>query len=519
MDLLNKDVRLQLINEITGSENKDRKYRSFQQAQIYNSKIYDYVYEYLEQHNSPESLKQIPVVSSINISRAIVNKEASLYKCEPERAFIGVTEEQAKALKDIYHRINVDNKMLNVNKAFKTHDQAFIQSLVLNGEIKVRCFRPHQIDVIPNEIDPEIADAYIISSYDQDWNMSENSGNKLVENGRSKLSYDQIDQAIGDGDDWRANSRFVFWTKELNFVCDGYGNIVSDLADVENPIKHLSFIDIANEKEFTFFVDGGDDLADITIQYNATMSDVAHIVRMQGWSQAILKAPSTLMPENIQIGPTHLLKLPTDNTTDGQVTFEFANPNPNLQGTHEFTDKLLSNFLTTRGHDPKLVNGKGEAVSYSSGVERLLSMIEQFEASQSDMAKFRKAETELFKQIVKWINLYSGTDFLDRFYWIGKIPETATVEIKFHEPSNIMSENEKLDLVIKEIQNNLTTPKKALMKYYDLDEEGADELLEQINQANMSNYEQVSNKLNESKSKQEAMEDEEGESDEEESES
>jgi hypothetical protein len=518
MNLLDKNVRVELINEIVGSENKDRKYRSFMQAEIYNSKIYDYVYEYLEEHNSKESLKQIPVVSSINISRAIVNQEASLYKCEPERTFVGVSEEQAIKLKEIYSRIGINTKMLNLNRVFKTHDQGLGQTLVLNGEIKLRCFRPHHIDVIPNELDPEIADGYIISVYDQDWNVASNTGNKLVDDNRSKLSYDGNNQLIADGDDWRTSARFVFWTKELNFICDGYGSIVSDVSDINNPINHLNLIDISNEKEFEFFIDGGDDLADITIQYNATMSDVAHIVRMQGWSQAILKAPSTLMPENIQIGPTHLLKLPTDNTTDGQVTFEFANPNPNLQGTHEFTDKLLSNFLTTRGHDPKLVNGKGEAMNYTSGTERLLAMIEKFEASQSDMAKFRKAEQEIFKQIVKWINTYSGTEFLDRFYWLPKIPETATVEIKYHEPSNIMSDKEKLDLVVGELENKLTTPIKAIMKYYDIDEKGAEELLNEINESSMDNYEQISNKLNESKSKQEAMEDEEGESDEEKSE-
>lgn len=511
MDILNKEVRLQLINETVNEENKQRKYRSFKQAQIYNSKIYEYVYKYLEANNSKESLKQIPVVSSINISRAIVNQEASLYKTEPQRTFIGVTEEQAKKLNEIYYKIGINNKMLELNRGFKTHDQILGQTLVIGGELKLRGYRPHHIDAIPNELDPEIADGFIISSYEQDYESYNDDSGKLSATS-AKVGYnDGINQKIADADDWRKTARFVFWTKELNFVCDGFGNIVSG-EDVSNPIKHIPFIDISCEKEFKFFFDGGDDLADITVQYNATMSDVAHIVRMQGWSQAYLKAPSTLMPENIQIGPTHLLKLPTDNTENGQVDFGFANPSPDLAGTHEFTDKLISNFLTTRGHDPKIVNGKGEAKTYSSGTERLLAMIEKFEASQSDMAKFRKAEQEIFKQIVKWLNLYSGTAELNREYWIPKIPETATVEIKFHEPSNIMSESEKLDLVIKELDNKMTTPLKALMKYYDLDQDGANELLNEIEKSKLETYNNISESLSDEQEDEESDEEEEDES-------
>jgi hypothetical protein len=469
INLLNSSVRKQIVEETKGSENMKRKSLSFEQYEIFRDRIRPYVEKYLEDFYAASSIKEMPIVSSINMAKRIVTQEASLYKCGPERTFYNVTEEQAIILGEIYEDMKVDTAFLKSNQYYKLQEQNHIYVVPMGGRLKLKVLLAHQLDVVPSTADQEVGEVYIVNGFDR-----RSEAIKVTSSG------DSSNEIIADEDDYQSRLNMAaVWSPLFNFIMDENGNIVSP--ETENPILGMvPFIDIHATKDGEYWVRSGAALNDFTVQFNGSLTDLQHIIRMQGFAQAWVSGPSELLPQNIKIGPSYVLRLPTDkNNPDAKAEFGFANPNSDIAGSIAYLENLLSMFLTSRGLDPKLVNAKGEASKYSSGFDRLLSMIDQFQPSEADKEIFEDAEAKLFEIIKRYINTYAGTPILGK-YNIGQIPEDAYVEIKYHKPQAVVSEQDKLNIIAQKLELGLMTKEEAIAYDREIDQESASEIYKKL---------------------------------------
>lgn len=478
IDFGSKDMRKMIIAEIDSEENKRRKEESLQQFEILKDRCEPFVIEYLKKFYQEDSICELPIVSSINIGRRIIQQEAAVYDIAPERSFTGVSEEQSAKILKLYEEMGVNQKMLKANQFYKAEDQTHVQVTLSKGKLKIRNLMGHHLDAIPSDLDATEAEAYLVSGYDRSAYLP-----------RLKSYQDLMDQKIADPDDYEESlKRIAVWTNELNFIMDKDGNVVSG-DEVLNPLELMPFVDISVDKDSEYFVRSGHATSQFTIQFNGSVTDLAQIVRMQGFAQAWFKGSEEIMPQNLRIGPNIVLKLPINPERPAETDFGYATPNSDLSGSIEFLNTVLSSFLSSRGIDPKTINTRGESQTYSSGFERLLSLIEQFKPSKQDFAVFKKAEKQLFKIIKAYINTYSGTDLLQ--YDIGPIPEGADIEVKFFEPQSVLSENEKVDLLQKKIDLGLISKVEAIMYDRGLPEEEAEKVLEKIQKETMPKEEIV----------------------------
>jgi len=469
--------RKMVIGQINGTENKERKRISYKQNEVYNDRIRPYILEYLRTQFKEETVLQMPIIDSINLSKRIVNKEASLYVQEPKREFKGVNPEQATELDELYDSLKIDTKLLVANQKYCNQGQAFLMVVpTMSGKLTVRTLMAHQVDVIPNEFDPDKADCYIMSTYDRSLDYYKSDG---------------LNQDIADADDYKAQERYVVWTAELNFIMDGKGNIVSDV--LPNPIGRLPFVDISSRKDFEFFVRGGEALTNFTIQYASALSDLTQVIKMQGWSVAYLKAPAELMPTEITVGPNRIIRLTIDPNNPIVPEFGFASPSPDLAGSISFIEMLLANFITSKGLDSKVISSKLQSTSYSSGTERLLAMLDMFEATRSDMDLFSWVEDELFELIKLWSNAMVGTPLQVASF---VIPNDAEVDIDYHCPEMVTTEQEKLTLITTKMDAGLMSRVEAIAELRDVDVEEAAAIAQEIDSGMMAPMPQGANLAN-----------------------
>jgi hypothetical protein len=454
LDLLNGINRKMILDEIKGDENEQRKSVSYSQYEIYKDKILPHVKTNLGAYYSHETMLEMPIIATINLARRIVHQEAGVYKNPPKRIFTGVSPEVSVQLEKIYQDMTVNHRMMKANVFYKLQDQAHVYVRLINGKLKIANLMNHQLDAVPNAVDSEIADAYLISGYDVSLNDKNSAFDKGLDQAYGgRLYSDNLNQKIADADDKKSSSeRYAVWSKDLNFIMDGKGNIVSG-QDPMNPIMEIPVVDISQDKDHNYWAQIGTALTDFTIQFNSAMTDLNQIVRMQGFAQAWYKGASDMIPENLQVGTNLVLKLAVNPNNPVDTDFGFANPNPDIAGSISYLESLLSAFLTSRGLDARLVSTKGDSVKYASGLERLLAMIELFEPSKQDFDVFKKAEKNLFKIIKAYINTYAGTDLLS--YDISMIPDDADVEVVFHEPQSVITETEKLDLISRRLELGL----------------------------------------------------------------
>lgn len=452
-----------VVGEIEGVENKERKAISLAETEIYSDDILKHVKAYLLKFYSEKTVNEMPFTGTINLAKRIVDQEASLYRTPPKRTFEGLSKQQIATINQVYQDLKLDQMLMRSNRMFKLQGQNHIQVLPFKNKLSLRILLNHHIDAIPDDMNPEIAQGYVISAFDK---------RDILTRPRS----DAYNQKIADKDDYQAAvKKYSVWTADINTIVDSRGNSV--MQDTTNPLGLVPIVEVSTFKDFTYWVQRGCAVTDFTIQFNATMSDLAHIVRMQGFAQAYLVSSSTTMPpENLQIGPNFLLKLEVDPNNPIQPQFGFANPNPDLQGSLRLPEVQLSAFLTSRGLSPKLVSGTGEADKFTSGLDRLLSMIERFEASQSDMEIYKSAEKQLLKIVCQYLNVYANAvdpTLRLNYQWTAVNPDSVDVSLQFAEPQSIMSEAEKLENIRVKKELGLMSDLDAIKEFYALDDEAA----------------------------------------------
>ncbi len=481
---LDQSFRKSIIDEINLEENKQRKAESLKQYEIFNDRMHKYVVDYLKMQFSAQTVREMPVISSINLPKRIVTQEASVYKAEPKRTFTTENEKEIDQLNLIYDEMAFDAKMLKANQVYKLQNQACLMIIPKNGKLIARTLYAHQYDVVTKENDPEAAEAYIISTFDKSLYLQKDNsaGNP---SGYRPTTFDQgadrVNQKIGDQDDWKNDQKYIVWTEDYHFVMDATGAIVGE--ETTSPLAgsgKMPFVDIACDKDFEYFVRSGDSLTDFGVQYCGALSDLGNIVKLQSYSQAWMSGEKSLMPQQIVVGPNSILKLPIDPDNKVETKFGFASPNSDLAGAANYVEMILSNFLTSRGIDPKVITGKGDAAKYTSGIERFLALIEKFEASKSDFALFQWAECEAFEIIKAWVNTLMGTDQLESEYQVSTISEETEMYIKFAEPAMMQSRAEKVDAIQKEIELGLMSRVDGIMELRNVDKEMAMQIATEI---------------------------------------
>jgi hypothetical protein len=488
VNVLNPSELKDIFQEIEGYENKVRKYLAYKQLDIYSGNQDKYILARIQQLYGKDACDQIQAITGMELASRIVDAEASIYKHEPDRNFskedgTSVTPDMEEYIEELYECS--DEKLKTTNRLFRLGKQCQLMVVPKEGGLKTRVLYNHQYDVVPKADDPDYAEIYIIplqSSVNdrQDFN---NVG-------------DNRNQKIGDVNDADlSRNRYVIWTKEYNFFCNGLGQFLDPVTflprpyepdEVVNPIGMLPFIDVCADKTLGYFAGGGSSLTDFSVAFGVILSDLGEIVKLQGYSQPVIS--SLEMPKTISVGPHRVLWLKKDKNEPGDKDpkFEFATPSPDLAGSLSFAENVLRMFLTSRGSDNKLITS-GQVESYKSGFERLLAMVERSEATVEDKILFERVEEQYFELLKTWNNYLIGTvDGFSSDKVKMMIPDDVEVDVKFHEPMQVMTQEEKENSVQKRLELGLLSRVAAIQELYNVTEEQAMQMIQEIDQPSLS---------------------------------
>lgn len=499
-NILSLQDRQAYIKEIKGEENKRRKEESLKAFEFLKSRQEAFILDKLRQEFSETTVKNMRTVTSINLTPRVINEQASIYKQEPVRTFENVSEKEREQLEALYDEGEVNIHLKKANKYYKLFSQCSVMVIPKDKKIALKILMPHHYDVIPKSDSPEQAEVYVINILDKSRLLEQvdqpETVSKLRTSGLSENPRDGINQGIGDNEDYKASlERMIWWSDDYNFTTDGKGRLIDPETDkavdslepakMLNALGELPFVDVAMLKDFEFWVREVNNIIPFTETFGVLLSDTSDINRMQGYSQAVISSVSEPSVKNL--GPHKILHLPQDENSTVQPSFEFATPSPDMASSLELLETYLRLFLTSNGIDPKVVSGKLDSQRFSSGVERLLSMIEKFDASKDDLDLFHKVEDKVFDLIVKWSNLFQSVDGplqLKPELKQGTINDKAFVSVTFSEPSIIQTKVEREDSSIKLMDAGLMSKKEVIKELRGVDDDEADKILDEIEKEN-----------------------------------
>lgn len=480
-DLTRLDERKNIIDEIESEENYSRKRESQRRFDCYKDRGDRYILEKLRKEFSADSVANMRTITSINISKRVIDALSSVYEREPERSFVNATDRELIQLQNLYDLAFFNTKMKISNSYFNLYEQGTLYFYPQEGVIKVKPLPSMAFDVVPDHLNPEKAYAYILSTWDLD---KHSTNDDLVATDNAYRFNDFQNQKIADDSDRLAKKSFVVWTNELHFTMNGKGEIISEI--VPNPIGMLPFVDFAFDKDSQFFVRRGSDVTEFHVDMGVVLSDIATISRNQGYAQGVVV--SETQPKVIKTNHDKWLWLPLNpDRPELTPSMQFISPNPDLNGSLKLAEILLNMFLSSRGLDTSTITSSDGSQKYSSGVERLLSMLDRFSASQDDFSMYKWVEMKSFELMKAWSNvLQNVTGDLELVPELrgAQISDQVYVQIKFKGPEQVKSSEEKLAEIEREIELGLSTQRMAIKKYHELDDEAADALIEEIDGEN-----------------------------------
>ncbi len=495
IDYLSQSDRKKLIQETQDNdENIRRKEDSLKALEVYKGRQAQFILDKIFKELGPNAARNSRTITSINLTKKIVKEQASVYKNAPERSWSNLNEMQTEHVEKLYELCMVNVKMKKANEVYKLADQSQLQIVLRDGKLDFRVLYPHHFDAVPSMENPEIAECYIISSFDKQ-RLFNDAYNDSSRGGKGYFS-DSINQKIGDPDDYKSNQLFYWWTKDYNFITNGTGAYVDangvpltglNENDIKNPIGILPFVDIATDKDFEFYVRSGYNTVNFTTDLGLLLSDVSEIARLQGFSQAIIS--SVEEPKDLTIGPRRAiwLKIAPNADAASRPSFEFQSPSPDLGNSLQLISNFMSMYLTSQGVSPKLVNATGVTESFTSGVDRFLNMLERFEASQDDMALFESVEKKAWNIVKAWNNTYynvTDNGFVPELAGVS-IPEDSEISIKYSKPEMVLGETDKLTAIEKRLDLGLISQIEAIAIDRGVTKEIAEEMAGEIMESQM----------------------------------
>ena len=470
--------RAAVIAEIrTSNDIRKRMQNSQRDIDVYNGKMFDYLVHELNNRYSASTVREMPIISQINLTKKVANAKGSLYANQPDRLFMDMSDDQREKTELVYQDMEQDNRMKKSNRYYELQKQNHVLYSPKNGKITASILAGHRLNVVPSLENAEQGEVYIISTFDESWSdIKQESSN-------------HTNEASGDPDDYKAFlERHIVWTPNYHFSMNGKGVIqVPEGMDIEKAIVNeiaplIPIVEISDEKDGKYWVDSGSEISRFGVEFCAQLTNWAHIVNLQAFAQAWLKGPEDLQPTEIKIGPNHILRLPTSPDENKEIDFGYSNPNSDLAGVKDLVLTLLSLFLSSEEIDPTTVTGQAQIQSFSSGIERLLSMIENFKPSKEALSLYEKAEQDAFNIVKAWMDALRGSDALDPKYQTTLFGDKGAMAIKFNGPETVLSETEELDIVDRRIENGTMSTLGAIMRLEKVDKDDAKEIALEIDE-------------------------------------
>ena len=486
-ELLDQNFRLNVIQEIEGQENQKRKEESFKRWEVLKDRAKKYIIDMLLNEMDEETVREMEGrASNINLFKKVISKKARVYKTAPERTLQSGNEDQFVMMQDL---INLNSTMKKTNRyleafrnclvyirPYKCHDESRS-----DGEhvykYHVKILPPHMYDVIEDSEDNEKARAYILSDFSPRTIQTEVYSQLRGRTG-SKSSFrdgDDKNQIIADSpaDKDQPEKHYVFWSNDYHFTCDEKGQLVGvvDESDIVNQIGELPFVDLAKDRDGSYWSVGGEDLIEGSLLTNMLLTDYNFIQKIQG--MGIFYMFGKNVPKKYKVGPNRGITMQVE---DGDPTPQigFASANPNLTELREGIAAQIALLLSTNDLGMNSVSVKLDGSNFQSGIQELIQHSEPLNAIEDDQQIFLDNEQDIVRIASKWHNYFLEKKLLHSdFAQYGSMDE-FNYSLSFPKPEQYQPEKQRLETYKMKKDLGITDEVLILMEDKGLSEEEAE---------------------------------------------
>ena len=482
IDLTDKGVVTQIIADIEGSEERDRKIHAFDSWQVYSGNVRPYVEEVI-QHTRPKSYKGY-TISDISLSKMITDPKSKAYKEQPLRFIPGNDKTKNERIQEIFmeggalRQLPFLDTITNLHK----HSLFWINNLDESEQYQFMSLQGYEYSVVRNK-DTGKLEAVILNYGNLDITSNSHSG-------------DGIDNFIAESQaDSAAQSKvYAMWSDD-NYVLvkvqnnkvntvsgESYKKSIDFIIQKDNPRQEnklgmLPFVFLSQEMAIDYPTRSP--LKEQTITSNALASEYYTAANIQGTGQMVFSYPEKYegMFAKITSGLLSAIKLPqSGNPEDKPTTATYINPSPDLAGQKEAVMSYMKQVMNEHGlKNTSAVGSEGQ--DFSSGLQMAIANSSVQDIIEENQMIYTQAEKQMFEIIKAWESFRGNSVF----------SEDDELQVVFKKPKVMISDEEILRNIEKRLSLGLLEKWEALMILDpNMSEDDAKEKAEIIMQGNMN---------------------------------
>jgi hypothetical protein len=459
--------RKEVIEDIEGSENVERKNASKKAYDLLKDKNKKYVLDKLyHEYEGPVVNEMLNRVSNISIFRKMNDKKAMVYKDGVKRVYMNEQgekdEEGQEKLDNMIDLLNFNQKMKRTNKfveAIKNCEAYLLPYLDKPSglwKFTLNPLAPHYFDILEDDSNFEVKRVMVFSYF---------TNERLLDgDGVDQIIADDPND-VGEVTNHDGNKRFTWWSDNYHFITDGSGRILPDESpeDLMNPIGEIPSETFAREQDGSYWAEGGEDAVDGCILINLLLTDMYFIAKFQGMGIFYLFGQG--IPKHVKIGPSDAIIIDTGKDPEAKnPEIGFATSNPPLADHMEMIEQQLSFLLSSNNLEPSMSSSRVSARN-TSGIQDIIAGSENTDSIEDQKETYRDGEKGLFRKAIKFFNFYADRNLLhEDFMEAAGMDPKAEILIEFKDAAVFTSEKDRLDIIERRKELLLDSHYDAMMR-------------------------------------------------------
>lgn len=436
LDITQTDHARRIVLEVDNEQNRRRRRDAWIANQCLEGNQREYTLDRLAELY-PETFSKFRV-ADISVVKKVNDKQSKSYKNSPIR--IADSETETETLNEMYKKFGFHRALKEFDSIYNLHKYAALWLTWQNpeeiqkeeGQYVLHALAPYEFDIVRDQVSGE--PVIFILNY-PDTNVTQMAGQS-----------DGQEQTISESQsDSSAQSRiYSMWTKD-SFVrvqitrAAGHGNTEEEQIKIvfqevsENKIGRLPIVYMQKDNAVDYPVTNN--LANQSIEWNVSFSDLKTASSTQGHGQLVIKHPEGQKMKGVHMGMHTAISLPQSKKPDAKPTeADYISASPDLAGQLEVLKFDLSNILDDHGIKAKGTI-EGGAEKFSSGFDRLLSEADVQDLIEANQASYsEELEPGLFQNLKAHEEAMNQTTF----------SKTEEISVHFEKPKILISDAETL---------------------------------------------------------------------------
>ncbi len=500
IDLLDKEVILQILSETEKSEDKARRRQSFNSYQVYSGNQRVYVERQLA-CTRPKSYQSY-TISNISVSKMVTDKRAQSYNENCIRSISGDMA-KTKKLSDIYAEADARRELQFFDTVYNLNKYALMWVNYRQQEQRYQFITLHPYEFVLVR-DKDTGELLIVGMNYPDIEITQeargsSSGNGLDNNGGDGIG-DLIAESQADSAAtgrtwvfWSANQHVKVRTTQTKVFSAGVEKLKKDVDFVEipdnpnniNPLGVLPFVLATQDTAVDYPT--VNPLTEQSIMFNVQQSETLTSKNIHGSGIQVFKYPEKFSGrfKKMTHGQTQAIELPQSNNPDDKPTdYEYKTSGAQLLPMQESDMNYLQQIFQEHGLEN--INMEG-GVDIQSGVSKAVAGASIQKIIEKNQQTFSTLEKKMFKIIKAWDILLNTRNF----------SEEDELQVVYPKPKVLVSDEQTLKNIKLMLELGLIEEWEKYIKMDpNLTEQEAKAKLERVNRASVERAQEFMGKMN-----------------------